>query len=296
MSYGLRYLSYQRGQIWFDKGKTDIKEVGDTMKNRALKTLVFCAGVSTLLVLCGTAWGNLKSGLVAYWTFDEGGGTIAHDSAGNNDGTIHGNATWTIGHIDNALELDGFDDYVSVQNSLALNITGDITISAWVCFGRGGTGQNGSEQAIVTKCVSNGARNNPFDFRTDKSTEPQLTLVRADPFEHDYVYSTKHISIMEWHHVVAIVENNIPDFYVDGVITGKTVAAFTRTPTGNTNPLLIGRRDDGLYFNGKIDDVRIYNRALTEQEIWQLYTIPEPATLFLLGSGTFTLLRRRRAP
>ncbi len=154
--------------------------------------------------------------------------------------------------------------------------------------------QNGSEQAIVTKCVSNGARNNPFDFRTDKAYEPQLTLVRADAFAHDYVYSTKHISIMEWHHVVAIVENNIPDFYVDGVITGKTVAAFTRTPTGNTNPLLIGRRDDGLYFNGKIDDVRIYNRALTGQEIWQLYTIPEPATLFLLGLGVSVFRRKTR--
>jgi len=293
VSYGLRYLSYRRGQIWFEKGKTDIKEAGDTMKNRALKTLVFCVGMSTLLALCGTAWGNLKSGLVAHWTFDESSGTIAHDSAGNNDGAIHG-AIWTSGQLGNALELDGFNDYVSVQNSPALNITGDITVSAWVYFERGGTGQNGSEQAIVTKCVSNGARNNPFDFRTDKATEPQLTLVRADPFEHDYVYSTKHISIDEWHHVVAIVENNIPDFYVDGVITGKTVAAFTRTPTGNTNPLLIGRRDDGLYFNGRIDDVRIYNRALTGQEIWQLHTIPEPATLFLLGLGVCVFRRKTR--
>jgi hypothetical protein len=210
-------------------------------------------------------------------------------------GVIHG-TVWTSGQFGNALEFDGFNDYVSVLDSPALNITGDITISAWVYFARGGTMQNGSEQAIVTKCVDNGERNNPFDFRTDKAYEPQLTLVRADPFAHDYVYSTEHVSIMEWHHVVAIVENNIPDFYVDGVITGKTVAAFTRTPTGNTNPLLIGRRDDGLYFNGRIDDVRIYNRALTGQEVWQLYTIPEPATLFLLGSGAFALLRRRRVP
>jgi hypothetical protein len=122
VSYGLRYLSYQRGQIWFEKGKTDTKklsqnakchyehseespilpgqtlrfaqgdsfeiiskEVGGTMKNRAFKTLVFCVGMFTLLALCGTAWGSLVD-LVAYWTFDEGSGTIAHDSAGSNDG------------------------------------------------------------------------------------------------------------------------------------------------------------------------------------------------------------------
>ena len=295
MSYGLIYLSYPRGQFWFEKGKTDIKKVGDTMRNRALKTLVFCVGVSTFWALCGTAWGNLKSGLVAHWTFDEGTGTIAYDSVGNNHGTIHGNALWTTGQVGNALEFDGFNDYVSVQNSPALNIMGDITISTWVYFDRGGTGQNGSEQAIVTKCVSNGARNNPFDFRTDIAYDPQLTLVRADASAHDYVYSTKHISINQWHHVVAIVENNIPDFYVDGVITSKTVDAFTRTPTGNTYPLLIGRRDDGLYFNGKIDDVRIYNRALAAPEVWQLYTIPEPTTILLLGLGSLSLLRKRKS-
>jgi hypothetical protein len=68
------------------------------------------------------------------------------------------------------------------------------------------------------------------------------------------------------------VENKVPDFYVDGVITGKWPNnMFTKTPTGNTKPVLIGRRDDGLYFNGSIDDVRIYDRALSSGEIKQVY-------------------------
>lgn len=148
-----------------------------------------------------------------------------------------------------ALQFDGENDYVSVPDDASLNITGDITISAWVYITEGGL-----YQAIVTKCVGGGGQNNPFDFRTQTSAEPQLTLVRADASRHERVYSTKHIPIEEWHHVLVRVENKVPDFYVNGIITGKYAdTTFTRTPTGNTKPLLIGGRDDVLYFNGRID-------------------------------------------
>ena len=165
--------------------------------------------------------------------------------------------------IGTAMKFDGQNDYVNVPNKTDLNITGDITISAWIWLERGG------QQAIAAKTVANGERNNPFDFRTE-SLEPRLTLVRADAGGHDFVYSTELISLRQWRHVLVRVENKIPDFYVDGVVTGKTIASFTRTPTGNTKPLLIGRRDDGLYFDGMLDDVRIYNRALSEEEIGEI--------------------------
>jgi hypothetical protein len=167
----------------------------------------------------------------------------------------------------NALMFDGVNDYVNVPNNEGLNITGDITISAWVFFAKGGNGYDGSEQAIITKCAANGRYNNPFDFRTSTSPQPALTLIRADGSGHEYVFSTQPISINQWHHVLVRVENKVPDFYVDGIVTGKTLASFTKTPTGNTKPLLIGRRDDGLYLGGLIDDVRIYNRALSAEEI-----------------------------
>jgi hypothetical protein len=78
--------------------------------------------------------------------------------------------------------------------------------------------------------------------------------------------------LSQWHHVLVRVENNVPDFYVNGVITGKYAdTIFTRTPTGNTSPLLIGARDDGLEFHGRIDEVMIFDRALSPEEIQQLY-------------------------
>jgi hypothetical protein len=206
---------------------------------------------------------NIDYGFVAWWKFDEANGTTAYDSAGGLNGTING-ATWYNDAIRGwDLSFDGNNDYVSVANNSTLNITGDITISAWVYLTAGN-----SSWGIVTKTVSNGAYNNPFDFRTELG---YLTLVRSDASGHEVAYSNVLISALQWHHVLVRVQNKVPDFYLDGVLTSKSLTAFTRTPTGNTNPLYIGRRADGLYYNGKIDGVRIYNRALSAEEIVLLY-------------------------
>ncbi|HUS71525.1 MAG TPA: LamG domain-containing protein [Sedimentisphaerales bacterium] len=231
----------------------------------AVRKSVFFVAVLWLLTLCGSAWA--VEGMVSYWKFDESDGTTAYDWFGLNDGTIHG-AEWTTGPVDGALSFDrNHRTYVSVPDDASLNITGDITISAWVYCTRGG-----SYQAIVTKCAGAGPRNNPFDFRTHETAEPQLAFVRADASGHERVYSRTRISLGEWHHVLVRVENKVPDFYIDGVDAGKYAdTTFTRTPTGNTKPLLIGKRDDGLYFNGIIDEVAIYNRALSAEEIQEHY-------------------------
>jgi hypothetical protein len=185
---------------------------------------------------------------------------------GGNDGTIYG-ATWTTGILDDALSFDGTNDYVTVPHDASLNITGDITISAWVYCTQGS-----AYQGIVTKCVGAGGQNNPYDFRTDSSALPRLTLVRADASGHERVYSSVGLSLSNWHHVLVRVEDKVPDFYVDGDITGKYAdTTFTKTPTGNAYPTLIGRRSDSLYFEGVIDDVRIYDWALSAEEAEELY-------------------------
>ncbi len=165
---------------------------------------------------------DLRSGLVAWYTFDESEGTIAHDSAGGHNGMVHG-ATWAEGKIGGALDFDGVSDYVSVPDSPELNITGDLTIAAWVNFREGGLEYDGSEKAIVTKCYNNGAFNNPFDFRTSISTEPVLAMVRADQGSHECLYGDKHMTLNSWHHVAVRVKDGAIDFYVDGdVLTDKS--------------------------------------------------------------------------
>lgn len=228
--------------------------------------------VSVFLVMCGPAWAVDSNGLISHWKFDEGEGSTAYDSSGDNDGTLVNGPVWTTGVLDGALEFDGINDYVTVPDDPSLNVTGDITISAWMYLARGGTGEDGSEQAIVTKCSGTGATNNPFDFRTNISVVPRLAFCRADASGHEHIYSTEAVPILEWHHVLVRVENKVPDFYIDGALSGKTGhTTFTITPTANPKPVLIDRRDDGLHLAGSIDDVRIYNRALSAEEIRQLY-------------------------
>jgi hypothetical protein len=226
-----------------------------------MKAKMTVVAVLGLYVLCGSAWA--LDGLVSYWKLDEGQGTIAYDSVGTNDGTIHG-AMWTTGQIDGALSFDGSNDYISVPHDPTLDITGDITISTWLYLNEGAL-----YEGLVTKCRGRGSTNNPYDFRLTLSG---LTLVRADESGHERVYSNLKIPLGEWHHGLVRVENNVPDFYVDGVITRKSAdVIFTRTPTGNTKSVLIGARDDGLHFEGIIDDVIIFDRALSAEEIQQLY-------------------------
>ena len=78
--------------------------------------------------------------LVGYWKFDEGTGATAYDSSGNNfNGTING-ATWFNDPVQGwCLSFDGINDYVNIPNNTALNITRDITISAWVYFQTSGS-------------------------------------------------------------------------------------------------------------------------------------------------------------
>jgi hypothetical protein len=237
----------------------------------------FCALTVLLMVfpcvsfLTGKA--DAEPNLIGWWKFDEGTGTIANDSSGNNyNGTING-ATWFNDPFRGwCLSFDGINDYVSVTDWAPFNITGDITISAWIYMTVGS-----STRAIVTKCGGTGATSTPFDFRTNGTN---LALVRAGSDGNDSTYSVISITTEQWHHVVVRVENKVPDFYLDGAIIGKTVTFFTRTPTGNNIPLYIGRRGSSLYFNGKIDEVSIYNRALSAEEIKLIFNKannPNPA-------------------
>jgi hypothetical protein len=111
-----------------------------------------------------------------------------------------------------------------------------------------------------------------------------LELIRANDFTHEKSSTYAQVPLNSWHHV-AVVENGASStFYIDGtpVETVWDESHLTSPPIGNSYPMLIGARNDGLFFDGMIDDVRIYNRSLTAEEI---RTIPEPATLLLFGLG-----------
>ena len=151
-----------------------------------------------------------------------------------------------------------------------------------------GTVSDSSGQVIMAKTVSNGTHNSPFDFRTSTGLDTHLAFVKSDSSGHEYLYSSKTLSLNCWYHVAVTVNNNDCNFYVDGVVTGKWGSGFTKPASGNSKPAYIGRRDNGLYFDGTIDEVQIYNRALSAEEIQSLmHTRPDADDASLVGYWDF---------
>jgi PKD repeat protein len=199
--------------------------------------------------------------LVAHWPMNEGSPStsIADVSGNGNTGTING-ATWIGIGANKALSFDGSGDYVDCGNDASLNITDSITIEAWVKTTEG----NGY---IVSKRVAESDHTN-YKFRIYNN---YLYFV--------YYNGTSHIGIADnsfalndgnWHYVAVSYDRQYVRLYVDGIEVKNE--AHTETLITNTAPVLIGKQPNTgweAYFNGNIDEVRIYNGALTQAEINQ---------------------------
>ena len=201
-------------------------------------------------------------GLVLWLKFNEGSGNIAYDSSFyNNHGTIYG-ATWTDGKFGKALKFDGVDDYVEVPDSESLRITGDLTIIVWVFpeldveAYQGVCGKGKAGEGVMA-----------VDTRYD---DYRLAWRQGDGTTAYYHNFYNFFTLGEkWYFVAVVREGNTIKAFRDGEFFGSQTFDYT---VGATNvDFYIGRRDDGFYFNGIIDEVRIYNRVLSENEIKMLY-------------------------
>ena len=211
--------------------------------------------------------------LVLYLKFDEGSGTVAHDSSGyGNDGTLFdantsnsdGNTPpqWVSGIYGYALEFDGVDDYVEVLNSTLFHGP-DITVSFWI-YQR----TYGSPVSYITKRTTTsdglmffmwGGYTLYFDWGDG-----------TDSHRWDTGYAPP---LSRWVHLTITRNTNGRKLYVNGTPYANTTDAGGPIPGTNTAPLrLMADTYDFRYFvNGTIDEVRIYNRALSEAEIRAIY-------------------------
>ena len=195
--------------------------------------------------------------LVGLWHFDEGEGTIAVDSSGNgNNGTIYG-ATRTEGKFGSALHFDGSDDYLQVFHQESLSVTGEITIMAWVKT----TGTN-SYSRIASKKNGHYAQDG-----YELLYCPDILILGGLP-DFDYAVGSGYSPDGEWHHIAGVIKGTTGTLYFDGeeVTTDPSVSPLSTT----THDLFIGRAewtDTNYWFNGAIDEVKIYNRALSAEEI-----------------------------
>jgi len=257
----------------------------------SLAAQILAISLVAVLVLIGTAMGEVsRSGLVAEYHFDGD----AKDSSGNgNDGTVYG-AAFVGGISGNALRFDGNNDYINIPDSPSLNIIGSMTIEAWIQFKEGNM-----IQSIISK--SSIPQTNSFVFpRFDKTNQLTFWLNNGSSWQTLYVGNV--IPYMEWHHVAGTYDGSYMKIYVDGTLAGTLPVSGAITT--NTNPLTIGYQPGTPeYFSGIIDEVRIYNRDLTEDEIKTSYksfmtlTPPKllltksisPSTINEKDTATFTI-------
>jgi fibronectin type 3 domain-containing protein len=204
-------------------------------------------------------------GLVAAYNFNEGSGSTVTDLSGNNlTGKIVG-ATWTTGgKYGNALSFNGTSSYVDLGNPAALQLTGSITIEAWV--------KAAADPANDGQIVAKSDNTSGWQLKTSHDTGPQAFAVAVTNSSGARAqrYTTTTRALNTWYHVAGIYNSaaGTLDIYVNGALNSGALRGSI--PSSNRNAAVnvnIGRRTGGYYFNGVIDEVRIYNRALSPTEI-----------------------------
>lgn len=246
------------------------------MVSNTLSQIILCLSIPAW---AGLAHAAVDASLIGWWKFDDGSGsTIAVDAGGNgNDGTLVNmdpSADWVAGEVGSgALDFDGIDDYVDCGNAAVFDVTNALTVSAWVR-----PADVTSYQMIVSKRYG-AFVNVPFDLHLSNNNARMLI---HDGTNNNAAQSLGGITADNWHHVAAVYDGTTMTVYANG-IPGTPVARTDPLPI-NTRPVIIGRRADGAFdhFAGAIDDVRIYNRALSAAEIMALSQQEEPGDFVTL--------------
>jgi predicted outer membrane repeat protein len=208
------------------------------------------------------SWGFIE-GMVSYWTLDGN----AEDPLGGNHGTVHGNPVWTAGQVGGSLYFDGDGDYVDCGNDSSVNLTNNFSISMWfnsdnagpnllICKGNVPAYESGGAYTIFCVPISG-----------------MLVFLVRDSNNSDFGFAVTAVPLNQWTHVVGTFSDGNITLYKNGFSEpNSTVGTPTIHSHSNDEPLGIGAEGDGgMAFDGRIDDVRIYNRALSGEEIEQLY-------------------------
>ncbi len=212
---------------------------------------------------------GLTDGLVGHWTFDEDdmAGALAYDrSTSFATGTLTNGPVRVAGRIGQALNFDGGDDYVDIGTPASLSLSGPMSVCAWI------NGKNlGGSNAIFSNEFGGGSQ---YTFETFTSgANLHFYWIGAGGLEEFFTGDI--LTDNRWYHTCAVrISDSNVKIYLDAVEQSVTNSGASGIPASAADTA-IGR--EGLlnagYFRGSIDDVRIYNRALSADEIKRLYRI-----------------------
>jgi hypothetical protein len=194
------------------------------------------------------------SGLVAAYGFTEGSGTTVADASGTGNGGVISGATWTAsGKYGSALVFNGTSALVTINDAASLRLTTAMTLEAWVYP----TAVSNVWRDVIYKADANYC----IEASTDNSSRPAVGGTFSGP-----LYGPAALAANAWTHLAVTYEGTTLRFYVNGAQVASQ--AQTGNIATSANPLQIGGDSlYGLYFQGRIDEVRVYNRALSAAEI-----------------------------
>lgn len=248
---------------------------GALSENKVLTVIGGSAGLVGDLILrtVGSITARMDNGLVGYWHFDEGTSTLARDASGNaNTGTLTNGPTWQSGtscKAGSCLSFDGVNDYVNLPNSdlYDFGVDVDFTISFWAK-------RNGAGDTTTPAFIGHGATSGTsigYNIRLT-ATDDLIFQMGNGVARINTTYNNAFQNLGEWHHVAVSADRdgNALMYYDGAHVTTLNISTFNVAMTNSVN--LIGSWTTGNNrFNGSIDEVRFWNRALSAPEILAHY-------------------------
>ncbi|GIX06669.1 MAG: hypothetical protein KatS3mg115_1072 [Candidatus Poribacteria bacterium] len=200
------------------------------------------------------------------WLFEEGSGDLVRDTSGlEHHGETMGDPVWTQGRNGGGLEFDGVDDEVRVPDSDALEFPEDFTLAVWIRT----TAAPPEPPAIITKGYHDRSNTRPWYLLYYRPAGTMTLYLRSLGAVNTIADGVTPINDGEWHHVVGMKVGNEARVYIDGALDGSAPLGEEDVYGGNDYPLVFMRHYD-RHLAGAIDEVAIFNRALSEDELRQL--------------------------
>jgi hypothetical protein len=253
--------AYEQSQAQLQQCQTELQacqNITTTSAPPTISTSVPPSTTTSSVITTTTSLPPLLQGLVTYYPFNGS----ANDESGNGiHATVHGAVLTTdiSGKANMAYYFDGVDDYMSTNSSTLLAISNEATVGAWIK----GTGSFNDIARIKT------SGDDGFEIAISSNGTARASAYLGGA----WVNATCSVSVNDdyWHYVVAVIKPNTLSLFVDGVFQSSTIGNGNLNMR-NESVLTIGRHPTNpMFFAGVIDDVRIYNRALSETEVQALY-------------------------
>ena len=219
--------------------------------NRTLSVTEVAADKET-----GIGWDS-RNRLVAAYSFDEGSGAVAKDSVANHDGVLKNGAEWTTGIYGAAAKFDGLDDLITVPAAAEMNLSKRFTIEAWVK-----PDTLTPWDAALTKEAGS---YHTYELVPEGNHVAPKALVARTATEDNTINATSQLALNTWTHLALTSNGEHLRLYVNGTQVASVPATSVYAAEGPTQ--IGGNLVHDEYFDGSVDEVRVYNRTLSPDEI-----------------------------